>query len=206
MSASANQAPVLVVGGGIGGLSAALALSRKGIPVQVLEQAPEFKEIGAGIQLGPNVFRMFEVLGLTEQMFHWCAFPEGLEFRNSITAETIVDMKIDKRFHDKYRAPYGVIHRADMLNVILDACKKSNLIKLAISQKVVAIDDTGSGVTVKTETGETYKARRSSAATDCGPRCARRSSATASRSCPAISPIAPCCRPPSGRRNTACPR
>ena len=66
-------------------------------------------------------------------------------------------MKIDKRFHDKYHAPYGVIHRADMLNVILDACKKSNLIKLATSQKVVAIDDTGSGVTVKTETGETYK-------------------------------------------------
>jgi 3-hydroxybenzoate 6-monooxygenase len=154
---SAQDLPVLVVGGGIGGLSTALALSRKGIAVQLLEQAPEFKEIGAGIQLGPNVFRMFEVLGLTQQMFHWCAFPEGLEFRDSITGETIVDQKIDKRFHDKYRAPYGVIHRADMLNVILDACKKSNLIKLVVSQKVVAIDDTGSGVTVKTETGETYK-------------------------------------------------
>jgi salicylate hydroxylase len=156
MSASANKAPVIVVGGGIGGLSAALALSRKGISVQVLEQAPEFMEIGAGIQLGPNVFRMFEVLGLTKQMFHWCAFPEGLEFRDSINAETIVDLKIDKRFHDKYHAPYGVIHRADMLNVILDACKQSNLIKLATSQKVVSIDDTGSGVTVKTETGDIY--------------------------------------------------
>ena len=155
MNASAQ--PILIVGGGIGGLSAALALSRKGIPVQLLEQAPEFMEIGAGIQLGPNVFRMFEVLGLTQQMFHWCAFPEGLEFRDSITAETIVDMKIDQRFHDKYRAPYGVIHRADMLNVILDACKKSNLIKLATSQKVIAIDDTGSGVTVQTEAGQTYK-------------------------------------------------
>jgi salicylate hydroxylase len=156
MSASANQAPVIVVGGGIGGLSAALALSRKGIPVQVLEQAPEFMEIGAGIQLGPNVFRMFEVLGLTKEMFHWCAFPEGLEFRDSINAETIVDLKIDKRFHDKYHAPYGVIHRADMLNVILDACKRSNLIKLATSQKVVSINDTGSGVTVKTDTGAIY--------------------------------------------------
>lgn len=157
MSASADNAPVLVVGGGIGGLATALALSRKAIPVQVLEQAPEFKEIGAGIQLGPNVFRMFEVLGLTEQMFHWCAFPTGLEFRDSITAETIVDLQIDKRFHDRYHAPYGVIHRADMLNVILDACKNSNLIKLAISQKVVSIDDDGGGITVKTETGETYK-------------------------------------------------
>ena len=152
---AANQ--VIVVGGGIGGLSAALALSRKGIPVLVLEQAPEFKEIGAGIQLGPNVFRMFEVLGLTKEMFHWCAFPEGLEFRNSITAETIIDMRIDQRFHAKYNAPYGVIHRADMLNVILDACKTSNLIKLVTSQKVVSIDDDGSAVTVKTDTGETYK-------------------------------------------------
>jgi salicylate hydroxylase len=157
MNASTNRTPVLIVGGGIGGLSAALALSRRGIPVQVLEQAPEFKEIGAGIQLGPNVYRMFEVLGLTEQMFHWCAFPGELEFRDSITAETIVELKIDKRFHDRYQAPYGVIHRADMLNVIYDACRNSNLIKLATSQKVVSIADDGSGVTVRTETGETFK-------------------------------------------------
>ena len=114
MTETASRPPILIVGGGIGGLITALALSRKGIPVQVLEQAQEFKEIGAGIQLGPNVFRMFEVLGLTEQIFHWAAFPEGLELRDSITAETIVDMKIDKRFHDKYRAPC-VIHRADLL-------------------------------------------------------------------------------------------
>ena len=60
------QQPVIVVGGGIGGLAAALALARKGIEVRVLEQAPEFREIGAGIQLGPNVFKMFARLGLTE--------------------------------------------------------------------------------------------------------------------------------------------
>ena len=204
LAAMADTDPFLIAGGGIGGLAAAYALARKGFPVRVFEQAPEFKEIGAGIQLGPNVFRMFEVLGLTEQMFHWCAFPEGLEFRDSITAETIVDMKIDKPFHDKYHAPYGVIHRADMLNVILDACKKLNLIKLAISQKVVTIDNTGSGVTVKTETGETYQARHSSAATGFGPPCARRSSATASRLYPATSPTAPCFPPASGRPNTAC--
>jgi 3-hydroxybenzoate 6-monooxygenase len=154
MNSAANQ--VLVVGGGIGGLSTALALSRKSIPVQVLEQAQEFKEVGAGIQLGPNVFRMFEVLGLTQDMFQWCAFPEGLELRDSITAETIVDMRIDERFHAKYDAPYAVIHRADMLNVILNACTKSNLIKLATSQKVVSIDDDGSTIMAKTDTGVTY--------------------------------------------------
>jgi salicylate hydroxylase len=100
---------------------------------------------------------MFEVLGLTQEIFCWSAFPEGLEFRDSITAETIVSMTIDKRFHDKYQAPYAVIHRADMLNVILEACKQSSLIKLATSQKVTAVEDDGSGVAVKTETGETYR-------------------------------------------------
>ena len=81
MSTTSDSSPVLVVGGGIAGLSTALALSRKGIPVQVIEQAAEFKEIGAGIQLGPNVFRMFEVLGLSEAVFRWAAFPEALEMR-----------------------------------------------------------------------------------------------------------------------------
>jgi salicylate hydroxylase len=157
MSANGKRAPVLVVGGGIGGLAAALALSRKGIPVHVIEQAPEFKEIGAGIQLGPNVFRMFEVLGLTEQMFHWGAFPEGLEMRDSITGETVVELPIDRRFHDKYRAPYGVMHRADMLNVIYDACKQSDLITLTTSQKVVSFEDDGNGVTARTEGGGSYR-------------------------------------------------
>ena len=156
MSANPQAAPVLVVGGGIGGLTAALALSRKGIPVQVLEQAAEFKEIGAGIQLGPNVFRMFEVLGLTDAVFRWAAFPEALEMRDSMTGESVVEMRIDK-LYDRYHAPYGVIHRADLLDRIHDACRGSNLIELLPSRKVVSIEDTGNGVTVHTEGGETYK-------------------------------------------------
>jgi salicylate hydroxylase len=156
MSTPGNGAPVLIVGGGIGGLATALALSRKGIPVQVLEQAPEFKEIGAGIQLGPNVFRMFELLGLTEAVFQWAAFPTSLEMRDSITGESVVELRIDS-LYDRYRAPYGVIHRADLLDLIHEACKRSNLIKLNTSQKVVAIEDDGKHVTARTEAGETYK-------------------------------------------------
>src|SRR5215470_5689171 len=104
MNGKETKAPVLIVGGGIGGLATALALSRKGVPTHVIEQAPEFKEIGAGIQLGPNVFRMFEVLGVHEEMCKWAVFPEGLEFRDSMTGETFVQLPIDERFYQKYNA------------------------------------------------------------------------------------------------------
>jgi salicylate hydroxylase len=68
MSGSAADLPIIIVGGGIGGLCAALALSQRGRRVTVLERSPEMKEIGAGIQLGPNVFRVFDRLGLTEDV------------------------------------------------------------------------------------------------------------------------------------------
>src|SRR5262245_21737581 len=139
MSTISDKPSVLVVGGGIGGLSTALALSRKGIPVQVLEQAAEFKEIGAGIQLGPNVFRMFEVLGLSEAVFRWAAFPEALEMRDSMTGETVVEMRIDN-LYQKYHAPYGVIQRADLLDRIHDACRGSNLSEVVSCRKVVSIE------------------------------------------------------------------
>jgi salicylate hydroxylase len=155
MNASGRR-PVLIVGGGIAGLGTALALARKGVPSHVIEQAPEFKEIGAGIQLGPNVFRMFEYLGLTEEMNKWAVFPEGLEFRDSMTGETFVFLPIDRRFHEKYHAPYAVIHRADLLNVIYQACRTSNLIQLTPSQKVVGFAQDDNGVTARTGSGESF--------------------------------------------------
>jgi 2-polyprenyl-6-methoxyphenol hydroxylase-like FAD-dependent oxidoreductase len=154
--AQSKAAPVLIVGGGIGGLGAALALARKGIPSHVLEQAPRFEEIGAGIQLGPNVFRMFEVLGLTAEMNKLAVFPQGLEFRDSMTGKTFVQLPIDHRFYERYHAPYAVVHRADMLEVIHQACKTYDLITLTTSQKVVAIEQTADGVTARTESGQTY--------------------------------------------------
>jgi len=157
MNENNKAEPVLIVGGGIGGLSAALALSRKGIASHVLEQAPEFKEIGAGIQLGPNVFRMFEFLGLTEEINKIAVFPEGLELRDSITGETFVSLEVDQPFFDKFRAPYAVIHRADLLDIIYQACRKSPLITLSTSQEVVGIDETANGVTARTKSGETFK-------------------------------------------------
>src|ERR1700681_2412831 len=102
---------VLIVGGGIGGLAAALALARKGIASQLIEQAPEFKEIGAGIQLGPNVFWMLHVLGLTAPISALAVFPNNLIMMDSITGEEVTRIPLGEAFRRKFRQPYALIHR-----------------------------------------------------------------------------------------------
>jgi 3-hydroxybenzoate 6-monooxygenase len=149
--------PVLIVGGGIGGLTAALALARQGIPSQLIEQAAEFKEIGAGIQLGPNVFWMFEKLGLIEPISALAVFPENLVMLDSITGEEVTRIPLGAAFRKKFHHPYALIHRADLHNVLLEAARKSNLIRLDAAQKIVAVDDTKGGVTAKTASGKDYR-------------------------------------------------
>src|SRR5580704_722711 len=148
---------VLIVGGGIGGLTAALALERQGIPSQVIEQAAEFKEIGAGIQLGPNAFWMLEHLGLVAPISALAVFPNNLIMRDSITGEEITRISLGDAFRKRFHHPYALIHRADLLNILLDACRKSNRIRLDSSQKVVDVEEKGDGVTVKTAGGRDYR-------------------------------------------------
>ena len=148
---------VIIVGGGIGGLAAALALARQGVPSQVIEQAPEFKEIGAGIQLGPNVFRMFERLGLIEPVSTLAVFPNNLIMMDSVTGEEITRIPLGDAFRRQFHHPYALIHRADLHKVLLEACRQSNVIKLDASQKVVRVDDFGGGIAVRSESGKDYR-------------------------------------------------
>jgi len=148
---------VIIVGGGIGGLAAALALARAGIAAQVIEQASEFKEIGAGIQLGPNVFWMFEALGLVAPISALAVFPNNMIMMDSITGEEVTRMPLGEAFSKKFKHPYALIHRADLHKVLLDACGKSDRIRLDASQKVAAVEETADGVTVKTESGKIYR-------------------------------------------------
>jgi 3-hydroxybenzoate 6-monooxygenase len=144
---------VLIVGGGIGGLAAALALSRRGIGSQVIEQTGEFKEIGAGIQLGPNVFWMFERLGLVEAINALAVFPNNLIMMDSISGEEVTRIALGDAFRKKFKKPYALIHRADLHRVLLEACRNSDLIRLHASQKVVEVNETGDGIAATTESG-----------------------------------------------------
>ena len=146
--------PILVVGGGIGGLAAALALSKKGRAVHVLEQAAEFAEVGAGIQLGPNVFKMFDYLGLTEVIDRTAVYPGNLIMRDALSGEELIRVPVgSEAFRARFKYPYGVIHRADIHNAFLEACRKSPLVTLSASQKVVGYEDKGDRVTASVEGG-----------------------------------------------------
>jgi salicylate hydroxylase len=152
-----RERPVLIVGAGIGGLAAALALARKGVASQVIEQAPEFKEIGAGIQLGPNVFGMFAILGLTDAINALAVFPNNLIMMDSISGEEVTRIPLGDAFRRKFHHPYALIHRADLHRVLLEACQKTKLIRLDSSQKVVKVEDSGDGIAVRTESGSDYR-------------------------------------------------
>src|ERR1700761_6588843 len=148
---------VVIVGGGIGGLAAALALSRKGLASQVIGQASEFKEIGAGIQLGPNVFWMFEALDLIEPISALAVFPNNLIMMDSITGEEVTRISLGEAFRKRFHHPYALIHRADLHKVLLEACRDSGRVKLDASQKVVSVEQSHDGVTIRTETGKEYR-------------------------------------------------
>ena len=151
---ASRDLPIIVVGGGIGGLAAALALSKKGRAVHVLEQAATFGEIGAGIQLGPNVFKMFDYLGLTETINQTAVFPGNLMMRDALSGEEVVRVPVGSPdFKARFKYPYGVIHRADIHGAFLAACRKSPLVTLSASRKVVGFEDRGDRVVVETEQG-----------------------------------------------------
>jgi 3-hydroxybenzoate 6-monooxygenase len=153
-----DERPVLIAGGGIGGLATALALARKGRRSHVLEQASEFGEVGAGIQLGPNVFRMFDVLGLTDAINEVAFFPEHLIMKDGLTGNEITRLPVGSAaFRARYKYPYGVIYRVDFLHVLLEACKRSQLITLSTHKKVVGFGEGGEGVNVITEDGATHE-------------------------------------------------
>ena len=121
---------MLIAGGGIGGLTAALCLARAGFEVAVFEQAPEFGEVGAGIQLSPNCSRVLHHLGLAPAL-EACAFlPEGTEFRAWNTGRLIGASPLGDSVREAYGFPYYHIHRGDLLTVLLEAARQSASIAL----------------------------------------------------------------------------
>lgn len=158
MASDSDRAlPLLVIGGGIGGIATALAMSRKGQRVIVLEQSPEFREIGAGIQMPPNAFKAFAALGVVEAMQSVAAYPDDLKFGDMLTGRIAYQAPIDKPFIERFGYPYALMHRGDILERLVAACRRSELVTLHSGERVTRLDDTGSKAVVETESGETFE-------------------------------------------------
>jgi 2-polyprenyl-6-methoxyphenol hydroxylase-like FAD-dependent oxidoreductase len=154
MSAPRNDQPVVVAGGGLGGLAAALALARKGFKVLVLEQAHEFAEIGAGIQLAPNAFHAFDYLGVGEAARAMAVYIDQLRLMDALTADEITHVDLGDAFRARFRNPYAVVHRGDLHGVFLKACRAHPLIELRVSSEVTGYDQDSSSVSARLTSGE----------------------------------------------------
>ncbi len=148
---------VLIAGGGIGGLAAAVACTQHGVPVQLLERAAQFSEVGAGIQIGPNVTRILQAWGLGEALAQMAAFPKQLQARDAQTGQVLGTLPLGERAQALYGAPYATIHRADLQGLLHRAAQAAG-VDMRLGQTVHGWCETADGVQVNTAEGASVQA------------------------------------------------
>jgi salicylate hydroxylase len=133
-----SDQPVAIVGAGIAGLTAALSFARKGIPVEIFEKASVLSEAGAGLQLSPNTTRILTKLGLLPQLESVWSEPQAITLVNGVSLRTIASVPSGSFARNRWGAPYGVLHRADLQKTLLDAVAANPLCHLHLG---IEIDD-----------------------------------------------------------------
>jgi len=149
--------PLLIVGGGIGGLATALAAARAGRRVHVIEKSPEFTEIGAGLQLAPNATRMLDRLGVLQDAAKLATLPRNLVMMDAVTGLPITRLDLGEAFRLHYGYPYVVMHRGDLLAAELKACRGEPLITLDSGREAVAIEQDDDCVRVRCHDGTSFE-------------------------------------------------
>ena len=148
MSDPSSNSQVLVAGGGIGGIAAALALVRRGFAVKVLEQAPQLGEIGAGLQVGPNGFAAFDALGIGEFARARAVYTDEMLMFDALDEYQVGRIPTGEAFIRRFGNPYAVIHRADVHTSLLEGAQATGRIEVATSTQVQRVEQDDNGVTV----------------------------------------------------------
>jgi salicylate hydroxylase len=143
------DSPFLIVGGGIAGLATALGLARIGKSSHVLEKAPEFEEVGAGLQLGPNAVRALKWLGAWDAVAPHCVSPAEIHVRDGISGNILQRIPLGADFEKKFGAPYRVAHRADLLNGLLEAARSKPGINLQNNAEVTNVSIAETSLSLK---------------------------------------------------------
>jgi len=139
---------MIIVGGGIGGLAAALACGQAGARPQVLERAATFSEVGAGIQMGPNVTRTLHAWGLAEDLKEIGFVPRKLDAKDTQTGQIIGTLRLGQRSLDSYGAPYFTVHRADLHRVFLKKIMSSGQAELRLDSEVQGLQQNADGIQI----------------------------------------------------------
>ncbi|MEO0002920.1 MAG: hypothetical protein RLZZ22_612, partial [Pseudomonadota bacterium] len=148
MSDNKANLPVLVAGGGIGGLAAALALVRQGFQVQVFEQSPEIGEIGAGIQLGPNAFHAFDALGIGDKARGRAVYTDCMVMHDALDESLIGKIETGEAFRQRFGNPYAVIHRADIHGSLLEGAVETGQVEFFTNTRIEKIEQDEAAGTV----------------------------------------------------------
>ncbi len=157
MKAKDSGLPVLVAGGGIGGIAVALALVRRGLAVKVLEQSPQLGEIGAGIQLGPNAFAAFDALGIGEKARGRAVYTDEMVMHDALDETRVGRIPTGEAFQRRFGNPNAVIHRADVHGSLLEGAQESDRIEVLTATTVQRIDQDDEGVTVHDAKGGSHR-------------------------------------------------
>ncbi|RAS89357.1 FAD-dependent monooxygenase [Priestia endophytica] len=151
-----QEQKVIIIGGGIGGVAAALASAEAGHKTKILEQAPQFGEIGAGIQMGPNAMAVLDRFGLADEITKVAVFPKRLVLKDVYTAKELAALDLGSEFKEKYGFPYIVLHRSDLHRILVEAAEKNPLISLINDQIIDKVEENERGVTVTNQRGEQF--------------------------------------------------
>ena len=152
-----ERLPILIAGGGIGGLATATGLARKGFRSIVLEKAPQLGEVGAGIQLGPNAFHAFDYLGVGDTARRMAVYIDSLRFMDAMTGTEVTRIPLDDAFRSRFGNPYAVVHRGELFGVFLRACQDSPLVELRTNSEVKSYEQDGSTVTAILANGDALR-------------------------------------------------
>jgi 3-hydroxybenzoate 6-monooxygenase len=154
---STTGGPVIVAGGGIGGLAAALALVRQGFEVLVLEQAPEIGEIGAGIQLGPNAFHAFDALGVGDKARSRAVYTDCMVMHDAIDESLVGRLETGEAFRQRFGNPYAVIHRADVHLSLLEGAQETGRVQFLTNTRLERIEQNADSVTAYDQHGKAHR-------------------------------------------------